>query len=775
MSKQNKRILKNIVKNDKPSKKEEELIHIINIINKQHNIELLDSQILAALSIIDGDVIDMKTGEGKTYSGILASCYLAKQNRKVHIISANIYLSERDYNNNIEIYKKLSLSVGFLPPYASYSTKKELYKSDVLFSTASQLGFDYLKDIHAFDDNQKLNIPLDFAIIDEADSVLLDQAVMPLINSKPIDQDLKLFLLFNDIASKFILDDDFEVELDTKKITILENGFKKLEEFFLTNNAIKNYQTIYSSGNTKFITLLENSLRAQNVMHIDVDYILRDKQILALDSQTQRILPPSQRWSNGLHQAIEAKEGIQPLPELGTESSISLQNYFRMYKDLAAMSGTAEIDCDEFKEVYDLNLSKIEEHTKSKRIYNEDLFFTELLFKNDFLIDLVKEKSESGQPIFIATTTIKESEIISSILKTENIEHSLINAKNPEEESKIMSEAGKYGAITVATNMAGRGSDIILGGSDFNLTENNKVNELGGLFVIGYGRSNLRRIDNQLSGRCARLGNNGEVQFLLSLDDPLAESLPKKQIKNLFSLLGLSESEGVYNSKISHSFYTIQNRKEQFELESRKNMLMYDDILQKQRNLYYSFRNRLYENNKIEEFCKNLVSNWVDFFIEDFLYKTQHLEETKVLQSLKVNIKNVFQIEIPFEKVEFSDIQKIIKDALFSKFNWLKSNANDSAPDLDFFSYMKSSLLFNLDNLWSEYFQSVEVLRSNVAVRATAQKNPYEEFSTESFLMFDKFTDEIPFQLLMILLSSNHINNFNPKKEEITTGEQIEK
>lgn len=748
------------------------LIKIINTINNYHNIKLFDTQILAALSIIDGNIIDMKTGEGKTYSGILASCYLALTGKKVHMVSANIYLTERDYTKNIDVYKELGLSAALLLPTTDYETKKKMYTSDILFTTASQLGFDYLKDIHAFEENQKLNIPLDFAIIDEADSVLLDQSSMPLINSKPIEQDLKLFLLFNDIAKSFIKDEDFSVDESSKHVVILETGFKKLEDFFLVNKAITNYKTIYSSGNTKFISLLENALRAHNSMFIDVNYISRDGQILAVDSQTHRVLPPSQRWSNGLHQAIEAKEGIQPLPELGTESSISLQNYFRLYKELSAMSGTALIDKDEFKEVYDLNLAVIPENSINKRIKSEDLFFTNLSYKNNFLIDLVIEKNKSGQPILIAATSIKESENISSLLKEHELSHRLINAKNPEEESIIIEQAGEKHAITVATNMAGRGADIILGGANSEPSLRDDVNQLGGLFVIGYGRSDLRRIDEQLSGRCARQGDQGEVQFLLCLDDSLADSLPKRQIKNLFSLLGLSESEGVYNSKISHSFYTIQNRKEQQDLENRKQMLMYDDILQKQRNIYYSFRDRVYGDSDLDAFCVNVVNNWVDIFIEDFLYKTQHLDELQVLTSLKNNMKNVFEIEIPFEKVPFNDINKVMKDALLSKFKWLKSKADESVLDFNFFNYMKSSLLFNLDGLWSEYFQSIEVLRNNVSIRSTAQKNPFEEFSNESFLMFEKFTNEIPFQFLMILLSSNHIRNFTPIKTE--EGETIE-
>lgn len=748
------------------------LIKIIKTINNYHKIKLFDTQILAALSIIDGNIIDMKTGEGKTYSGILASCFLALKGKKVHMVSANIYLTERDYLKNMYIYKDLGISAEILLPTTDYETKKKMYTSDVLFTTSSQLGFDYLKDIHSFEENQKLNIPLDFAIIDEADSVLLDQSSMPLINSKPIEQDLKLFLLFNDIAVSFKKDEDFSVIEASKKIIILENGFKKLENFFLVNKAITNYKTIYSSGNTKFISLLENALRAHHSMFIDINYISRDGQILAVDSQTHRVLPPSQRWSNGLHQAIEAKEGIQPLPELGTESSISLQNYFRLYKELSAMSGTALIDKDEFKEVYNLDLALIPENSINKRIKSEDLFFTQISYKNDYLIKTVTERNKTGQPILIAATSIKESEDISNLLNKNELSHRLINAKNPEEESITIEKAGELFSITVATNMAGRGADIILGGQNSDSLIRESINDLGGLFVIGYGRSDLRRIDEQLSGRCARQGDNGEVRFLLCLDDSLADSLPKRQIKNLFSLLGLSASDGVYNSKISHSFYTIQNRKEQQDLDNRKQMLMYDDILQKQRNIYYSFRDRVYGNVDLELFCVNVVNNWVDKFIEDFLYKTQHLDEMNVLISLKNNMKNVFEIEIPFEKVPFNDIKKVMKDALLSKFKWLKSKADDSELEFDFFNYMKSSLLFNLDGLWSEYFQSIEVLRNNVSIRSTAQKNPFEEFSNESFLMFEKFTNEISFQFLMILLSSNHIRNFTPiKKDEVKSVE----
>jgi preprotein translocase subunit SecA len=765
------KILKEVKNNNNNSSiKVKSLKKIITAIESIHKINLFDAQILSALALIDGNVVDMKTGEGKTYSGLLAACYLAFNNHYVHIVSTNTYLTERDFLLNEEVFKMLNIDAAYMPAFADSDTKSKLHSKQILYITANQLGFDYLRDNHALSSKQKMNVKLDHAIIDEADSVLLDQASAPLINSKAIEQDLRLFAFFNDICQQFIPDDDFKIDIESKKITLNEDGFKKLESIFITQKIITDKKAIYSSGNTKFITYLENALRAHHCMKPDIDYVLQDNSVLVIDRQTHRILPAGQRWSNGLHQAVEVKEGLTPAPEQGIESSISLQNFFRLYDTLSAMSGTALIDKDEFKEVYNLNLVVIPENTKNNRIIKDDMIFTDLQFKNEHIINLIKETHKLSRPMLIATTSVKESEIVSRLLDTHNISHKLINAKNPDEESNIISNAGKLNAVTVATNMAGRGTDIILGGSNKDdlsqwKEEYDAINQLGGLFVIGYGRSDLRRIDEQLSGRCARQGDNGSVQFFLSLDDPLAETLPKKNIKQLFGLLGLSESEGVFHPKVSHSFTTIQNRKESFELESRKKMLMYDDILQKQRNIYYSFRSAIFHHEDTQDFCKHLFEAWAGEYIDNYLYQTQHLTVEQITNSLKANMKNVFQIDLPLEKVKLTEFKTMINNALNAKFEWLKSNVHE-LENFSFNDYIKSSLLFNLDNLWSEYFQSAESLKNNVNVRSTAQKNPYEEFSKESFIMFEKFTDSISLQLSIIAISSNHITNLAKLKPQ---------
>lgn len=760
-----------IIKKDKIFNK------IVSVIEYNYNLTLHEQQKVAAMALIMGNIIDMKTGEGKTFSGLLAACYMAIKKRKVHIISSNDYLSKRDYDSSKKVFSHFNITSEYITSSCSFEKKKTAYKSDVVYATAQTFVFDYLREIHTYNEGALLGIEQDFVIIDEADSVLIDQALSPFSNSQDDQGDNRVFLFFNDIADNFVVDSDFTIDPLTNKIKLEESGYLKLEDIFIKNEILKDSKHLYLNNNISNIALLINSLKAKHTLKKDKDYSLIDNEVIIIDPVTGRLLTKNQRWSNGLHQAVEAKEGIQPKNSQKTTSSISFQNFFKKYKLISAMSGTAISDADEYNDVYGLNIINVPTFSKSKRIYNSDLVFINKDYKKNYLFNEIILKNTKKRPILIATTSVSESEELSSFLYEKNIEHNLINAKNKSEEADLISKAGLLGQITVCTNMAGRGTDITLG---FDLSSKQHINDIGGLLIIGYGRSYEKRVDEQLTGRCARQGDNGEVQFLLSFDDELADKLPKKHYQKLFKLMSEDESSGLRNANLSNSFSIIQDKKHISDLENRKNMIIYDDIVQEQRDVFYYFRKKIFDMNDINDVFNFIKNNFINDYFSDFIKEIENNE--KAIDILKNNIKNTFFIDIPIEKIKYKrifdkshlkELNDVFSKAFTAKFNYIE-NSSKNIINLNFCDYMKINLFANLDNIWFEYNQNLETLKNNIKLRSTANIKPINEFTEESFFLFEQFLNKIYFKLMYVLLDNNHFKNFNNILEKQQKGKELD-
>lgn len=760
-----------IIKKDKIFNK------IVSVIEYNYHLTLHEQQKVAAMALIMGNIIDMKTGEGKTFSGLLAACYMAIKKRKVHIISSNDYLSKRDYDSSKKVFSHFNITSEYITSSCSFEKKKTAYKSDVVYATAQTFVFDYLREIHTYNEGALLGIEQDFVIIDEADSVLIDQALSPFSNSQDDQGDNRVFLFFNDIADNFVVDSDFTIDPLTNKIKLEESGYLKLEDIFIKNEILKDSKHLYLNSNISNIALLINSLKAKHTLKKDKDYSLIDNEVIIIDPVTGRLLTKNQRWSNGLHQAVEAKEGIQPKNSQKTTSSISFQNFFKKYKLISAMSGTAISDADEYNDVYGLNIINVPTFSKSKRIYNSDLVFINKNYKKNYLFNEIILKNTKKRPILIATTSVSESEELSSFLYEKNIEHNLINAKNKSEEADLISKAGLLGQITVCTNMAGRGTDITLG---FDLSSKQHINDIGGLLIIGYGRSYEKRVDEQLTGRCARQGDNGEVQFLLSFDDELADKLPKKHYQKLFKLMSEDESSGLRNANLSNSFSIIQDKKHISDLENRKNMIIYDDIVQEQRDVFYYFRKKIFDMNDINDVFNFIKNNFINDYFSDFIKEIENNE--KAIDILKNNIKNTFFIDIPIEKIKYKkvfdkshlkELNDVFSKAFTAKFNYIE-NSSKNIINLNFCDYMKINLFANLDNIWFEYNQNLETLKNNIKLRSTANIKPIDEFTEESFFLFEQFLNKIYFKLMYVLLDNNHFKNFNNILEKQQKGKEVD-
>jgi preprotein translocase subunit SecA len=747
-----------LVKQNKTNMYDPVLLEIIDVIEKTHQITLFDNQILAAFLLIDGFVLDMGTGEGKTYSGLLAACYLAKQERTVHIVTANDYLAYRDFTNNKIIFETLDITASALLDNVDLDTKRVIYNTSIIYSTPRRLALDYLFVNRSVQQYENFDMELDMAIIDEADSVLLDQSNHPVITSDVNAVDTNIYLFFQENYSIFEKDVDFTADMETKKISLNDTAYLKLEQLFVNNNVIKTNLSLYNSQFIHYINYLKNTLMSNYTFQKDVDYVIDDNKVILIDQDSGRKLSQYQRFSMGLHQALEAKENVDIKPEEKITGTITLQNFFRKYNNLSAMSGTAKYDKDEFKEIFDLDLQIIPSSFEDNTIIYEDKFFIESHDRDNMVIDLIKKIHSTGQPILIASTTVQESEKLSQLLTDNDLEYQLLNAKNPQFESEIISKAGLLNQITVSTNIAGRGTDVKLGGDEqinFNI-----INDLGGLFIIGYGRSDNRRIDQQLIGRCGRKGNNGRVQFFLSLGDPIAQSLPKKQIADLFGLLKIDGKEGAFHSTISSNFLRIQKKMEQHSISQRKEMIKFDDIIEKQRFIYFDFRKEIVEKDDIKEWSFSLIDKWTDKYLNDFKEKNPTLSDEQTIVSIENNLLKLFQIKLPFSenKVPLKDIPEHLNKALKGKFDFLESNFEGNYE-----GYLKANLLHNLNSIWSDYIQSLENLKKQVKLRNLAQKNPFDEFSDESFQLFNTFVKELPFQIMFILLQ-NHYQMNKPKE-----------
>ncbi len=678
-----------------------------------------DVQLVGGIVLHQGKISEMRTGEGKTLVGTLPVYLNALTEKGVHVVTVNDYLSRRDAVWMGQIYSTLGLSVGIINSDSSYiydpnhqeldqerdeegsykiveeflrpCSRKEAYEADITYGTNNEFGFDYLRDNIEYRQDEIRQREYNFAIVDEIDSILIDESRTPLIISTPTTESEDLYAKFAQIAKTMVKEQDFVVEEKYKAIKMTDAGIEKAE------NAL-GIENIYTDKGIKSVHHLETAVRAKALFENNKDYVVKNGEVIIVDEFTGR-MQPGRRWSEGLHQAIEAKEGLEVQKESRTFASITFQNYFRLYKKLSGMTGTAQTSAEEFHKVYGLDVIEIPTHRDIQRIDQDDLIFQTENGKFRALARKVKELNQTGQPVLIGTVSIEKNELLSQYLNAEGIKHEVLNAKNHDREGEIVAEAGEKGKVTVATNMAGRGVDIKLGGVHATDEQKEEIKKLGGLFVIGTERHESRRIDNQLRGRSGRQGDPGETQFFVSMEDTLMRVFATDVVKNMMGRLGIPEDEAIKNPIVTKSLESAQEKIEGFNFDSRQHVLKYDDVLNFQRKTVYGRRRKILfgENKDIENSLINIL---------DEIYQEPVPEE----------------IEKEFGTRE--NIEKVIDDK------------KQTLGDEEFFAVMRRLMLQTIDTLWVEHLEVMDYLRSSVNLRAYGQRDPLVEYKKEGLQMF---------------------------------------
>ncbi len=677
-----------------------------------------DVQIIGGAILHSGSIAEMRTGEGKTLLATLPTYLNAISKKGVHVVTVNDYLSRRDAVWMGQIYNFLGLSTGVINHESSFIydpshteldkerddlgsfkvtheflrpvTRREAYEADITYGTNNEFGFDYLRDNLEYDSKNLRQRPFNYAVVDEIDSILIDEARTPLIISAPTNDSENLYQIFAGMVNDFTKDEDYTVDEKQRSISLTDKGISKAEKKLGVEN-------IYTEKGIKYVHHLETAVKAKALFDLNTEYVIKDNQVVIVDTFTGR-LQPGRRWSDGLHQAIEAKENVLVQKESRTFASITFQNYFRLYKKLSGMTGTAITSSEEFYKVYGLEVITIPTNKPAQRDDKNDLIFQTEIGKFKAIARKVKELNKIGQPVLIGTVSIEKNEVLSAFLKAEGVQHEILNAKNHEREGEIIAQAGKFGAVTIATNMAGRGVDIRLGGNPGNNEFYEKVKSIGGLFVLGTERHDARRIDNQLRGRSGRQGDPGATQFFVSLEDSLMRIFASDTIKNLMGRLGVADDEAIENRIITRSLETAQSKIEGFNFDSRKHVLEYDDILNHQRKTVYERR-------------RNIL-----------LGSPEEVES-------KVN-------EVVGENLE---MKKVIEDKIVQ------------IGRERFLIVTRQLMLQTIDMFWVEHLEIMDYTRSSVNLRAYGQRDPLVEYKKEGLRLFKEMQTAINAQILNLL------------------------
>ena len=730
-----------------------------------------DCQLVGGLVLNDGNIAEMKTGEGKTLVATLPAVLNALQGKKVFIVTVNDYLAERDANWMKPIYQYFGLKVGALISSQTLNEKKETYESDIVYCTSSELGFDYLRDNMVLFKDQKTQKDLNFAIVDEVDSILIDEARTPLIISGATDDDAAAYPVFLKLFPKMkkqirlgtedepLLEDergDFLVDEKLRSVDLTDDGFEKVEGFLTNKAMIKEGDSLYTTENLKFLKYIQATLKANILFEKNVHYVVENNKVVLIDDNTGRKLP-GRRVSDGVMQAIECKERVPIQQETQTLASTTYQNFFRLFDKISGMTGTADTEAAEFKEIYGMNVVVIPTNQKMVRNDANDVVYVNEEDKYQALIKEIKEINKKSAPILVGTASIESSEELSSRLKREGIRHQVLNAKYHEKEAMIIAEAGRPGAITIATNMAGRGTDIVLGGKreekDLDWENNHKkVLDAGGLHVIGTERHESRRIDNQLRGRSGRQGDPGYSKFFLSLDDNVLRLFIDENRKKLFSRL----SDGMDDSSITHPMLNgaIANAQRKIEgrnFEVRKQILEYDDVSNDQRLTIYKLRDYFLEDNDPEklifEYLDNILEKTADRFLPEDQNSNWNFDDLDKALSQSFGISPDFNF-LKRESLTFGKVIDFLNDFYqkhyFEKFEKLKERKKELERQI---------AIQVLDSIWKRHLQNIDSLRSNIGLRAYAQRNPINEFKKESFHLFDSMIESFKDDVVKILFN----------------------
>ena len=731
-----------------------------------------DVQLFGGLVLLRNKIAEMKTGEGKTLVSTLPISLMALFKKGVHVVTVNEYLAKRDAEWMSPIYNFLGLEVGLIHSNQDPAEKNQAYKKDITYGTNNEFGFDYLRDNMAISGEQLVQGELFYSVIDEVDSILVDEARTPLIISGKVSDSTKWYSEFTKIVKGMKRDIHYEIDEAKKQVHTTELGVEYVESKLGIPN-------LYENTKTNFIHYLTATLRAKTIFVKDVDYIVADGQIKIVDEFTGRVLE-GRRYSDGLHQALEAKENVKIQDENQTLASITYQNYFRMYENLAGMTGTAKTEEEEFVQIYNLEVVEIPTNLPIQRADQQDAVYKTNKAKLDAVIEDIKHRNENGQPILLGTVSVEASEEISKLLTSKGIVHNVLNAKNHEQEANIIAQAGKLGAVTVATNMAGRGVDIKLGGNademalQLQINENEldnsnylkskiveleenvekekeKVLSLGGLYVLGTERHESRRIDNQLRGRSGRQGDPGESRFYISLQDELMRRFQGERIESIMNKLNLPDDERIEQSMVTKSIERAQAQVESLNFEIRKNVLKFDQVLNQQRDVIYKWRRELLRseniNNLIEGWLSDVletVSNNIDSYKKSYenLEHFNELVENELGELLSDSVKSKF-----LKNIQINDDLEIYKD-LESLFDYNKEQDSDN-----FWNLARGSALSFIDQSWKDHLSEMDYLRSGIGLRAMGQRDPLVEYQNEGYDLFEELINNVKFSVIRILLN----------------------
>ncbi|HFZ5589436.1 TPA: preprotein translocase subunit SecA [Staphylococcus aureus] len=691
-------------------------------------------QIMGGIAIHKGDIAEMRTGEGKTLTATMPTYLNALAGRGVHVITVNEYLSSVQSEEMAELYNFLGLAVGLNLNSKTTEEKREAYAQDITYSTNNELGFDYLRDNMVNYSEDRVMRPLHFAIIDEVDSILIDEARTPLIISGEAEKSTSLYTQANVFAKMLKQDEDYKYDEKTKAVHLTEQGADKAERMFKVEN-------LYDVQNVDVISHINTALRAHVTLQRDVDYMVVDGEVLIVDQFTGRTMP-GRRFSEGLHQAIEAKEGVQIQNESKTMASITFQNYFRMYNKLAGMTGTAKTEEEEFRNIYNMTVTQIPTNKPVQRNDKSDLIYISQKGKFDAVVEDVVEKHKAGQPVLLGTVAVETSEYISNLLKKRGIRHDVLNAKNHEREAEIVAGAGQKGAVTIATNMAGRGTDIKLGEG---------VEELGGLAVIGTERHESRRIDDQLRGRSGRQGDKGDSRFYLSLQDELMIRFGSERLQKMMSRLGLDDSTPIESKMVSRAVESAQKRVEGNNFDARKRILEYDEVLRKQREIIYNERNSIIDEEDssqvVDAMLRSTLQRSINYYINTADDEPEYQPFIDYINDIFLQEGDITEDDIKGKDAEdiFEVVWAKIEAAYQSQKDILEEQMNE---------FERMILLRSIDSHWTDHIDTMDQLRQGIHLRSYAQQNPLRDYQNEGHELFDIMMQNIEEDTCKFILKS---------------------
>ena len=742
-----------------------------------------DVQLIGGMVLNDNRIAEMKTGEGKTLTATLPAYLNALPGKGVHIITVNDYLAKRDAEFNQPLFDFLGLTVAFNIPGMAPEDKKAAYQADITYGTNNEFGFDYLRDNMAFAPQDRVQRELNYALVDEVDSILIDEARTPLIISGPAEDSSEMYRKMNELVPHLVRqekedteeeqgDGDFTIDEKAKQLHLTEHGQEHIEELLKEKGMLDADDSLYSAANISLLHHINAALRAHHLFQKDVDYIIKDDKVVIVDEHTGRTME-GRRWSEGLHQAVEAKEGVPIQNENQTLASITFQNYFRLYNKLAGMTGTADTEAFEFQSIYGLETIVLPTNKPMVRDDRADLIYLTTLEKYEAIAEDIEECRKQKRPVLVGTVSIENSELLSQLLKKKKIPHAVLNAKFHEHEADIIAQAGRPGTVTIATNMAGRGTDIVLGGSWMAEVEkleepsNDKIEkikqdwqklhdaviEAGGLHIIGTERHESRRIDNQLRGRAGRQGDPGSSRFYLSLEDPLMRIFASDRIGTMMKRLGMKEGEAIEHPWVTRAIENAQRKVEGRNFDVRKQLLEYDDVANDQRSVVYDQRNELLDEGDISETIVAIRDDVINSVISEYV-PPQSLAELWDLKGLEERLRGDFHIELPLQQwldEEDHFHEEVLRERVLEELVKAYQEKEEMVGPEVLRRFEKSIMLQSLDQHWKEHLAAMDHLRQGIHLRGYAQKNPKQEYKKEAFELFTEMLEALKLDVVTIL------------------------